>query len=171
MKRSPPTQPLRDVHRELLPYVEMLRSTADLVDAAMTEQVRGLLDEAHGFLVERLVPHMTAEDHVLYPVVEKAMGAPGATRVMSLDHVAIGRLADDLGWLRAQLRDSTVTCDQAMRLRRVLYGLHAIMKLHLAKEEEILIPVLDGWLTAERAAVLFRAVAEAEAAAAASHAP
>ena len=164
----PLTQPLRDVHRQLLPYVEMLRSTADLVGIAMTDEVRGLLDEAHGFLAERLIPHTTAEDRVLYPVLEEAMGAPGATRAMSLDHVAIGRLADDLGWLRRQLRDSTVTCDQAMALRRVLYGLHAILKLHLAREEETLIPMLDGWLTPRRAAVLFHDIAEAEATAAAA---
>lgn len=165
---APLTQPLRDEHRQLLPHVEMLRSTADLVDAAMTDHVRGLLDEAHDFLVERLIPHATAEDRVLYPVVEEAMGAPGAARIMRLDHVAIRRLVGDLAWLRAQLRDSTVTCDQAMALRRVLYGLHAVLKLHLAREEEILIPVLDDWLTPGRAAVLFRAIAEAEAAAAAA---
>jgi iron-sulfur cluster repair protein YtfE (RIC family) len=122
----------------------------------------------HGFLVERLIPHTTAEDWVLYPAFEEAMGTPGATRTLRLDHVAIGRLVSDLAWLRAHLRDPTVTCDQAMALRRVLYGLHAIVKLHLAREEEIVIPVLDDWLTPGRAVVLFRAIAEAEAAAVAA---
>jgi len=134
----------------------------------MTEQVCSLLDEAHEFLVEHLLPHAEAEDRVLYPAVEQAMGAPGATKTMSRDHVAIVRLADELGWLRGQLRGSTVTLDQAMALRRVLYGLHAIVKLHFEKEEELYLPVLDRWLIEERAGVLFRLMGETTAAAKAS---
>lgn len=163
---APLTQPLRDEHCQLLPAVEMLRSTADLVGASPVDQVCGLLEELHTFLVERLIPHTVAEDSVLYPAVEEAMGMPGATRALSLDHRAIVRLSDDLGWLRGQLCGKMVTRDQAMALHRVLYGLHAILKLHLATEEAILIPVLDGWLTPERATALFRISAEAEAAAA-----
>jgi hypothetical protein len=34
-------------------------------------------------------------------------------------------------------------------LRRVLYGLYAIIKLHLAKEEEIYLPILEAHLHAE----------------------
>ena len=33
-------------------------------------------------------------------------------------------------------------------LRRVLYGLYAIIKLHLAKEEEIYFPILEARLAA-----------------------
>ncbi len=156
------TQQIRDEHRELLPSIEMLRSTADLVGAAAADQLSGLLDEAHEFLVEHLIPHALAEDHVLYPVVEQAMGAPGATRTMSRDRVAIIRLADELGWFCGQLRGSTVTCDQAMALRRVLYGLHAIAKLHVEKAEDLYLPVLDGWLTEDRADVLVRLMEEAD---------
>lgn len=162
------TQPLRDEHRELLPNIEMLRSTADLVGAAMTDEVCGLLDEAHEFLVEHLIPHAQAEDRVLYLVVEEAMGAPGATKTMSRDHVAVVRLADELGWLRSQLHGSTVTRDQAMALRRVLYGLHAIVKIHFEKEEELYLPVLDRWLTEAQAGDLFRLMGDTAAAAQAS---
>lgn len=162
------TRPLRDEHRELLPNIEMLRSTADLVGLAMIEQVCGLLDEAHGFLVQRVIPHAGAEERVLYPVIEEAMGAPGATQAMGLDHVAIARGADELDWLRGQLHGSTLTLDQAMALRRVLYGLHAILKLHFQKVEELYLPVLDCWLTQERARILFGHMADRAATANAS---
>ncbi len=161
------TQPLRDEHREL-PNIEMLRSTADLIGYTMTDQDCGLLDEAHGFLVEHLIPHDEAEDRVLYPVVEEAMGAPGATQTMTRDHGAIVLLTDELGWLRGQLHGSTLTRDQAMALRRALYGLHALVKLHVEKEEKLYLPVLDRWLTQERARILFRHMADNVAASKAS---
>jgi hypothetical protein len=40
-------------------------------------------------------------------------------------------------------------------LRRVLYGLFALVELHFAKEEEVYLPILDANLTAEQAADLF----------------
>ena len=40
-------------------------------------------------------------------------------------------------------------------LRRVLYGLYAVVKLHFAKEEEVYLPLLDRELTADEAQALF----------------
>jgi iron-sulfur cluster repair protein YtfE (RIC family) len=42
-----------------------------------------------------------------------------------------------------------------MALRRVLYSLYALLKLHFAKEEEIYLPLLDIKLTAEEAHSMF----------------
>ena len=44
------TQPLRDEHRQLLPYVEMLRSTANLVGATMTDTARSLTEHGLSFV-------------------------------------------------------------------------------------------------------------------------
>ena len=44
------TQPLRDEHRQLLPYVEMLRSTANLVGATMTDTARSLTGHSLSFV-------------------------------------------------------------------------------------------------------------------------
>ena len=40
-------------------------------------------------------------------------------------------------------------------MRRVLYGVYALVKVHFAKEEEIYLPILDGYLTPERAREMF----------------
>jgi iron-sulfur cluster repair protein YtfE (RIC family) len=40
-------------------------------------------------------------------------------------------------------------------LRRVLYGLYAIIKLHLAKEEEIYLPLLEARLGTEEVQRMF----------------
>ena len=161
---SIPTQPLRDEHRELLPPIEMLRTTADLVGTAPTDHVRANVEEAYEFLVGHLIPHATAEDRALYPVVEEAMGAPGATDTMRRDHVEVGRLTQELDVLRGHIGGSILP-ERELDLRRILYGLHAIVKLHFAKEEEIYLPVLDAWLDPERTAALFERLEQAAAAA------
>ena len=83
-----------------------------------------------------MLPHAEAEDRVLYPAVARLMGAPEATRTMSRDHLAIFRLGGELDELRKALHTKPLSDGQLKALRRVLYGLHAVVKLHLAKEEE-----------------------------------
>jgi iron-sulfur cluster repair protein YtfE (RIC family) len=151
-----PTQPLREEHRELFPHIEQLRLAADRVGTDPPEDTRRAVDAAYGFLVGHLIPHAEAEDAALYPVVGRVMGAPEATATMRRDHVEVGRLTEELGTLRSRLATGAV--DQALHqeLRRVLYGLHALVRVHFAKEEEVYLPLLDARLTAAEAAALFQ---------------
>lgn len=155
------TQPLRDEHRELLTHIEALRTVADGIgDVPLVETRRGL-DEAYAFLTRHLIPHAQAEDSALYPVVAKAMGAPEATATMSRDHAAIGELAEELSALRARIEKGGLDPAGERALRRVLYGLYALIGVHFAKEEEIYLPLLDDRLSAEDAASMFEAMDEA----------
>jgi iron-sulfur cluster repair protein YtfE (RIC family) len=149
------TQPLRDEHKELLPHIESLRLAGDAVNESLNSSARAGIDEAYNFLTRQLIPHAQAEDKVLYPMVQKAMGAAQATATMSRDHVEVGRLTEELGSLRVHRSQLTVTFEQARALRRVLYGLYTLLKVHLAKEEEIYLPLLDSKLTAEEAQAMF----------------
>ena len=142
-----PTDPIREEHRELLPHIEHLRDVADLVGTAPSATVRTGIDEAYAFLTDHLVPHAMAEDEVLYPAVARAMGSPRATATMARDHVAVVRLIDELGVLRHASPD-----EHERDLRRILYGLHALVSTHFAKEEEIYLPLLDEKLTLEEGA-------------------
>jgi hypothetical protein len=86
------------------------------------------------------------------------MGAAEATATMSRDHVEIGQLTGELGLLRSQLTGADVSESQQKALRRVLYGLYAVVKVHFAKEEEVYLPILDARLTREEAARMFEAM-------------
>jgi iron-sulfur cluster repair protein YtfE (RIC family) len=68
---------------------------------------------------------------------------------MSRDHLEVIRLTEELEALRLHLFYAPVSESDEQALRRVLYGLHAIIKLHLAKEEEIYLPLLEARLSAE----------------------
>ncbi len=155
------TQPLRDEHKELIPHIELLRTVADSVGEAPIESLRQGVDEVYTFLIHHLIPHAQAEDRALYPVVGKVLGAPEATATMSRDHVEVGRLTEELRSLRSHLSEAASSESQAQALRRVLYGLYALVKVHFAKEEEVYLPILDARLTPEEAQRMFEAMERA----------
>jgi iron-sulfur cluster repair protein YtfE (RIC family) len=150
--------PLRDEHRDLLPHIQQLRTVADAVGEIRPLALTTLVDETLLFLQHHLLPHARAEEVVLYPAVGVAMGAAAATRTMSRDHVEVERLIDELASLRGKLDDDAGDDDLDRDLRRVLYGLYAVVRLHFAKEEEVYVPLLEEALDEPRAAALFSAM-------------
>jgi len=150
------TQPLRDEHRELLPHVERLRALADGIGDAP----RATLQHDYEFLTHHLIPHAQAEEAVLYPAVGKILGTPRATATMTRDHVEVSRLTEQLRRLRTQVTDANLAADQITDLRRVLYGLYALVKVHFAKEEELYLPLLDAHLSEAEAHQLLHKMAD-----------
>jgi iron-sulfur cluster repair protein YtfE (RIC family) len=162
---SSATDPLREEHRHLVPHIELLRTLADSIGTADQDSIRSGVEEAYEFLTRHLTPHAEAEDKALYPVVARVLGAPKSTATMSRDHVQVGRLTAELDGLRARIQDGSPTAAEVTDLRRVLYGLHALVSVHFAKEEEIYLPILDESITSDEATEMFAAMEEAAAAA------
>lgn len=152
------TRPLREEHRALAAGVEALRAAAEAVEHGGWKTLM-LLDESVDFLLHRLIPYLRAEDAVLHPRVEEAMNAPGATAPMSRDHEEVVRLTREIAAIRDRLT-APPTRQERRTLQRALYGLHAIARLHLAKQEEIYLPVIDSAMTKEEAARLFTRLRE-----------
>ena len=152
------TQPLREEHKELFPSVDRIRQVAELIGEAPISEVRQGVEEVYDFLAYHLKPHAEAEDAALYPVVQKVLGSPDATRTMSRDHVEVGRYIEELASLKENLSDPALTSEQRQSLQRVLYGVYALVKVHFAKEEEVYLPILDQRLTPESAHEMFEAM-------------
>ena len=149
------TKPLIDEHKALYRQVENLRFAGDAVGESLTTSAHDKIEQAYDFLTRELYPHAQAEDQVLYPIVQKIMDSPLATATMSRDHMEVERLTQELGSLRVHKAQLSVPFDHAMALRRVLYSLYALIKLHFAKEEEIYLPLLDSKLTEQEAHEMF----------------
>lgn len=132
---------LRATHQWLQAGIETVRHAADAIGVAPTEEVDLLVDLAYDFLVDELVPHAVADDRVLYPAVDRIVGSAGATWTMRRDHLELGRLIDRLATLRG-VGDSRGRAHQS-ELRKVLYSIDGLVRLHLAKEEELYLPLLD----------------------------
>ena len=155
------TQPLRDEHKELFPSVDRIRQVAELIGEAPISEIQQGVEEVHEFLAYHLKPHAEAEDAALYPVVQKVLGSPDATKTMSRDHVEVGRYIEELASLKENLSEAALTSEQTQSLRRVLYGVYALVKIHFAKEEEVYLPILDQRLTPESAQDMFQAMEDA----------
>lgn len=151
------TAPLRNEHAGLLPHIEALRTTADIIGQADESEVLARVSAAHLFLRDHLIPHAKAEDAALYPVVESFVGRR-ATATMSRDHTEVVRMTDQLAAAATRLARDGLSDDLTRELRRLLYGLYAIVRLHFAKEEEVYLPILDAELTPEAAAQMIAAL-------------
>ncbi|HEY7526135.1 MAG TPA: hemerythrin domain-containing protein [Candidatus Limnocylindria bacterium] len=155
-----PTDPIRAEHRELLPRIEELSHTATWITTAPPPVVHEKVNAAVEFLGDHLIPHALAEEETLYPAVEGCMGAPGATDTMARDHQEVMRLFEQLTTIRDELADPPTEA-QRDRMAALLHGLHAIVALHFAKEEEIYLPILDHGLSPEEATALFERMHQA----------
>jgi hemerythrin-like domain-containing protein len=155
------TQPLREEHKELIPHIERMRLVADAVGEVPPDQLRRMVDDAHDFLGGHLLPHAEAEERALYPVVARVIGGTEATGTMRRDHVEVSRLTEELRALRNAIAAEPPSAAQERELRRVLYGLYALVKVHFAKEEEVYLPLLDEHLSATDAQAMFAAMGHA----------
>lgn len=152
------TQPLRDEHKELFPHVDQIRQVAELIGDAPIAEIRSGVGQVYDFLANHLKPHAEAEETALYPVVQKVLGSPDATKTMSRDHVEVGFYIEELASLRNGLTGKALTAVQIKSLQRVLYGVYGLVKVHFAKEEEVYLPILDQRLTPESAQEMFEAM-------------
>jgi hypothetical protein len=131
-------------HDEMRAHLSMLREIGHLLTSGQRAEALVLLDRADDFLRATLLPHEHAEDRLLYPALANRLGSAEATASMSRMHAEIDRLAvrlhahrdaaDAAGGIRGDQRDDLLAC---------LYGLHALLALHFATEEEnyfVLVP-------------------------------
>jgi iron-sulfur cluster repair protein YtfE (RIC family) len=135
----------RAEHREFVPEMNRIRTVADRLDRMPREQVQNELELVRVFLLERLVQHEQEEEATVYPVVARLLGGEDPMATMSRAHVEISHLTRLFTQLLVDLPDGGPGPEDLPDLRRVLYGLHAILRLHFAQEEEAY-----SWLADER---------------------
>jgi hypothetical protein len=134
----------RREHREFAPELQRIRGAADRLGELPGEETRAELDAVRRFIAERLPQHEEEEEAAVYPVVAKMMGGEDPLSTMSRAHVEIAHLGRVYLQLLEEMPPEGPAPEDLMDLRRVLYGLHAILRLHFAQEEEAY-----AWLSAE----------------------
>jgi heavy metal translocating P-type ATPase len=125
---------LRAEHDATLPLIESIRSVADELSShdCDLEPVRSLLSRLEG----ELLPHERADEELLVPLVDRALGGTDATAAMSRTHAEIEHQVSLLKRLLQALDTDPAEPEDAIELRRLLYGLYAVLRLHNAQEEE-----------------------------------
>ncbi len=129
-------------HKVLRPDVEAVRVAADAIGVSPVESALRQAREVYEVLSVRVVPHELAEDAQLYPVLARALGGTDPTGTMSRAHVEIAHQSRRLGRLLQEMGEAPDPED-LLELRQLLYGLHAILRLHFAQEEESYLSLAD----------------------------
>jgi uncharacterized protein (DUF2249 family) len=133
----------RHHHRQL--SQEMARHAAALTEG----KAEGDSEAFIRFLRHELLPHAAGEERSLYPAVEPLLKAHGmVTATMRVDHRAIERYIQSLEGVAARLKSTGKTSRaQARRdLARVVWQLQALFEVHLEKEEQVYLPLLEQYL-------------------------
>jgi soluble P-type ATPase len=134
------TRRFRAEHQAIRADLEQLRAAAQtLTEPGAMARVRRI----HELLTREVWPHEHAEETELYPALNRVLGGTDPTAPMSRGHAEIavqiarlGRLIDDIG-------DRDPDDADIADLRDILYGLHAILQLHTAQEDETYLSLGD----------------------------
>lgn len=133
----------RDEHERLMPEVRHIRYVTDRLDTMPPEEARRELKDIHKFLAERLLPHEKAEDAVVYPLVADIIGGEDPTATMSRAHIEISHLIKVFGKVLDEMPAKGPGPEDIREIRRILYGLYAILTLHFAQEEESYLALIE----------------------------
>ncbi|HVW71501.1 MAG TPA: heavy metal translocating P-type ATPase [Steroidobacteraceae bacterium] len=124
-------------HRTLRPRVGELAALASRLDVLPGGEARSQLEHMRDMLEKELLPHERAEQRTAYPLIESVLEEEDPTGPLIQTHHEIHRLTRLYGRLVARLPAEGPSREDLRDLRRVLYGLHAILALHFAQEEEL----------------------------------
>ena len=134
----------RAEHDQLLPRVKRIRHLADRLDLLKPSDARSELTEIYRFLADEVIPHETAEDATVYPAIAELIGGDDPTAVMTRAHLEISHMVNVLGRTIDDLADDGPTSEDIRDLRRILYGLDAILRLHFAQENESYLALMES---------------------------
>lgn len=129
------TKDFHATHARLREQAELLAEAARLLPGIKPEEREELRDDIVAFLRERVVPHTILDERVLFPEVASRLRDPLATASMNYDHIAIRERTEQL---------AATDSDNPVGLQQLLYGLHALIDVHIWKEERLYLSMLES---------------------------
>ena len=129
------TRRFADDHARLRPRLDSIRAAAAALASDPARHLPAVHD-VYQMLTDELLPHESAEHAELYPVLARALGGSDPLGPMNRGHLEICQLTRRLGRLLDELLDTPPDSQDVQDLQQTLYGLHALLRLHFAQEEE-----------------------------------
>jgi hypothetical protein len=120
-------------HAEFRAWTDTLRAAARALPQLGEGERLAVVADLVSFLHESIEPHTRVDEQVLYPEIEARMGSPLAAAAIAYDHLAIR------SWI-AKLASADE--DDVETLQELLYGLDALIRVHLWKEDELFVKPL-----------------------------
>jgi len=129
---------LESGHGPLRLVLEDVRATALALDKAGPTAALSALTEISDRITREIVPHERTDESDIYPQVADRVGGDDPLASMSRTHQEIFHLASLLGRLVNGATAADFDDDERGEARRILFALDAILRLHFAQEEELL---------------------------------
>jgi hypothetical protein len=129
------TVSLRRLDAELEERVDFLIDAARILPSLTRATREDLRGHVLAFLRRDVVDHLRLDERLLYPVIAERLGDPLAAAPLNYEHRAIR------WWIDRIAAADVADVDE---LQRLLYGVHALIKLHLSREEELYAGALDS---------------------------
>jgi transposase len=129
------TEAFREAHHELREQTAELRRATERLPALTTCERAETRGRILRYLREQVDPHTKLDELVLYPEVATRLGDPLVAVSMNYDHLAIRH------WIE-MIAAADVT--DGAPLQQLLYGLDALLRVHLWKENELFLASLES---------------------------
>jgi hypothetical protein len=147
-------------HERLMHQVDAMAGVGDLIGTVPVAELRPRVDKVAAFLNELLLPHMEAAEHTLYPELERMLQNRHSMTPMRHEHDEIRGLVAEVVRLQGRLAAESLHTGDAVALRRVIFRLYAMLKVHLA-EEQLYLGIIEHGVSAESAEKLAAAMQHA----------
>ena len=131
-------------HASIRLGIAELRAVADRLSSLSARSALVTVAQEYEILRTEVLPHEQAEEHELYPELARITGQRSLAAVMNRAHLEIKHQIRRLGQLLEDIDPDDVDDADITELRGLLYGLHAILKLHTAQEDEDFLSLVDG---------------------------
>lgn len=145
-------------HERIIHHVNQMPEIGDALLTAKTDQIRRDVGDLATFLSGTLLPHMEAFEAAIYPEMERMLQNRHSMAPMKREHQQIRALVADIGGLAGELEAGRLTLGRALALRRVVFQLYSLLKVHLV-EEEMYVRMVEHGTTTEAAEVIAAAMA------------
>jgi hypothetical protein len=148
-------------HERIAAALDGLPILANMIDQRpRPEEFEARFASLCTFVTGTLMPHMEAVEASLYPELDRLLKDHHSMVQMRREHADLYGLFERLGTFREALEADALGPAGSIGLRRVLYRLYAVLKVHLAEEEEYM-RVLEHKLSDEEQAELVRGLEHA----------
>ncbi len=155
---EPTVETVEQEHEQFLPHLEDIREVADSIGRASVTSLLRRIRDVHDFLAHRLMPHAVAEGRLMLPLVKELAGGREIAVEMNRCHAQLGRLTDQLESSMERATREGMDDEVEAELRRILYGIHAVLSAHLAQAQEVFTAAIGPDRTPAERAEMFEAV-------------
>ena len=131
-------QAAHEHHERILAHVDRMPEMADALLTAHADDAKTEVASLFAFFEGTLLPHIDAAERSVYPELERMFQNRHSMRPMRDEHAEIRRLVGEFGTLSADVREGRMSLGRSLALRRVMFRLYALLKIHLAEEDAYL---------------------------------